>query len=265
MTQPILGARIAELRNQKGITQKELADACNIDIRTIQRIETGKVLPRMYTIRLLATALGTDISYFNGDDALVDKVETAGLLKLPFIAALVLSLNYIPVVLGILTLAPDSVLKNIFAIIHIISSVFVFRGFYLLGVQKQNQAMTISAAIGMVLLPLLNFMTLMQGVLFFDTINMAVILIVASVNAIVFGVSLLGEAKKKGSGGNLYKMAGYIMLVQSALFLTGNFQFVCIALIISVFSNFVMASLLYKESRAGQTPEEETNLGAALG
>lgn len=265
MTQPILGARIAELRNQKGITQKELADACNIDIRTIQRIETGKVLPRMYTIRLLAAALGTDISYFNGDDALVDKAETAGLLKLPFIAALVLSLNYIPAVLNILTLAPDSVLKNIFTIIHIIGSVFVFRGFYLLGEQNQNQAMTISSTIGMVLSPLLNFMSLMQGVLFFDTINMAVILIVGCVNAIVFGVSLLGEAKKKGSCSNLYKMAGYITLVQSALFLSGNFQLVCIGLIVSVFCNFVLTSILYKESRAGQVPDEEASLGAAMG
>ena len=265
MTQPLLGTRIAELRNQKGVTQKELADACNIDIRTIQRIETGKVLPRMYTIRLLAAALGTDISYFNGDEALVDKIETAGLLKWPFIAALFFSLNYIPVVLNIMTLAPDSVMKNIFTGVYIISFVFFFRGFYLLGKQNQNQAMTISSLLGMVLLPLLNLINLMQGILFFETINMAVIFIVACVNAIVFGISLLGEANKKLSGGHLYKMAGYITLVQSALFLTGNFQLVSIGLIVSVFCNFVMTSILYKESRAGQTPDEETTFGAALG
>lgn len=265
MTQPLLGTRIAELRNQKGITQKELADACNIDIRTIQRIETGKVLPRMYTIRLLAAALGTDISYFNGDEVLVDRVETAGLLRWSFIAALVFSLNYIPVVLNIMTLAPDSILKNVFTGIYIISSIFLFRGFYLLGKQSQNQAMMISALLGMVLLPLLNLINLMQGILFFDTINITAIFTVTGVNAIVFGVSLLSEANKKVSGGHLYKMAGYITLVQSALFLTGNFQLVCIGMIISVFCNFVMTSILYKESSAGQTPNEEANFGAALG
>ena len=254
MTQPLLGTRIAELRNQKGITQKELADACNIDIRTIQRIEAGKVLPRMYTIRLLAAALGTDISYFNADREQVEMAQTAGLLKGTFIAGLVFSLNYIPVVLNIITLGPDSVMKNVFTIIHIISCVFFFRGFYLLGKQNQNQAMTISALLAMVLLPLLNMMNIMQGVLFFDGINMGVILIVACVNAIVFGMSLIRQ------GGNLYKAAGYITLVQSVLFLTGAFQLVSIGLIISVFCNFVMTYILFKESRTGQTPEEETNM-----
>src|SRR5689334_6895520 len=104
MTQPLLGTLIAELRNQKGITQKELADACNIDIRTIQRIETGKVLPRMYTIRLLAAALGTDINYFNGDNAFADQAPAENFLKWSVIAGLIFTLNYIPVVLNILTL-----------------------------------------------------------------------------------------------------------------------------------------------------------------
>ncbi len=111
MTQPLLGTRIAELRNQKGITQKELADACNIDIRTIQRIEAGKVLPRMYTIRMLAAALGTDISYFNADTVQVERAQTAGLLKGHSLPDLIFSLNYIPVVLNIITLGPDSVMK----------------------------------------------------------------------------------------------------------------------------------------------------------
>lgn len=254
MTQPLLGTRIAELRNQKGITQKELADACNIDIRTIQRIETGKVLPRMYTIRLLAAALGTDINYFNGDTAFTDQAPTENVLKWSFIAGLIFSLNYIPVVLNILTLSPDTVMKNVFTIIHIISCVFFFRGFYLLGKHSQNQPMAISALLAMVLLPLLNLINMVQGILFFDTINMAVILIVVCVNAIVFGISLLRE------GGNLYKAAGYITLIQSALFLTGNFPLVSFGLIISVFCNFVMTYLLFKESRAGQTPEEGTNV-----
>jgi transcriptional regulator with XRE-family HTH domain len=254
MTQPLLGTRIAELRNQKGITQKELADACNIDIRTIQRIETGKVLPRMYTIRLLAAALGTDISYFSSDTAQVEMAQTTSLLKGTFIAGIIFSLNYIPIVLNIITLGADSVLKNVFTVLHIISCVFFFRGFYLLGKQTQNQAMTISALLAMVLLPLLNMMNIMQGLLFFDTINMMVILIVACVNAIVFGMSFIRQ------GGSLYKVAGYITLVQSALFLTGNFQLVSVGLIISVFCNFVMTAILYKESGAGHTPEEDTEI-----
>jgi transcriptional regulator with XRE-family HTH domain len=41
MNQPELGLKIAELRKAKGVTQEELALNCNINVRTIQRIETG--------------------------------------------------------------------------------------------------------------------------------------------------------------------------------------------------------------------------------
>ncbi len=37
-----LGIRIKEFRIQKKMTQTELASHCDIDIRTIQRIEKGK-------------------------------------------------------------------------------------------------------------------------------------------------------------------------------------------------------------------------------
>jgi transcriptional regulator with XRE-family HTH domain len=265
MIQPILGTRIAELRNQKGITQKELADACNVDIRTIQRIEAGKVLPRMYTIRLLAAALGTEISSFKGDHIQPPNVLPGKPLKWPFIAALVFSLNYIPVVLNIITLAPNSFINTVFIIIHIISCLFFFRGFYWLGKQSGNQAMAISALLSMILLPLLNMINLMQGIFFFDTINVAVIFIVVCVNAIIFGMSLLSEANKKLPRNNLYKIAGFTTLVQSALFLTGNFQLVAIGLIISIFCNFIMTVILFKESRSEQIQNEEGSMSSVMG
>ncbi len=59
-----LGNAITALRIKKGMTQKELSEACTIDIRTIQRIEAGEVTPRMHTIKLLSNALGCDPGYF---------------------------------------------------------------------------------------------------------------------------------------------------------------------------------------------------------
>jgi transcriptional regulator with XRE-family HTH domain len=265
MTQPLLGTRIAELRSQKGITQKELADACNIDIRTIQRIEAGKVLPRMYTIRLLAAALGTEISCFHGDNTSTENAHSGRLLKWPFIAALVFSLNYIPVVLNIISLAPNSIINTVFIIIHIISCLFFFRGFYWLGKQSGNQAMAISALLSMILLPLINMINLMQGIVFFDTINTAVIFIVVCINAIIFGMSLLNEANKRLPRNNLYKIAGYTTLVQSALFITGNFQLVATGLIISVFCNFMMTIILFKESRHERSQHEEGTMSSVMG
>jgi transcriptional regulator with XRE-family HTH domain len=41
MKQPELGQKILKLRKQKGFTQEELVAQCNINVRTIQRIEAG--------------------------------------------------------------------------------------------------------------------------------------------------------------------------------------------------------------------------------
>lgn len=61
MNQPELGKKVAELRKAKGLTQEELVSKCNFTVRTLQRIESGVVTPRSYTIKLLFTALGYDI------------------------------------------------------------------------------------------------------------------------------------------------------------------------------------------------------------
>ncbi|WP_297337096.1 helix-turn-helix domain-containing protein [Algoriphagus sp.] len=55
--QPQLGKKISELRKAKGLTQEELVEKCNLNVRTIQRIEAGEVTPRSYTIKALFEAL----------------------------------------------------------------------------------------------------------------------------------------------------------------------------------------------------------------
>lgn len=62
MKQPDLGLKILELRKAKGLTQEELVERCNINVRTIQRIEAGEVTPRSYTIKSILDALGYDFS-----------------------------------------------------------------------------------------------------------------------------------------------------------------------------------------------------------
>ncbi|XLS28951.1 helix-turn-helix domain-containing protein [Flavobacteriaceae bacterium M23B6Z8] len=60
MKQPELGLKISEIRKQKGLTQEELVEKCNINVRTIQRIEAGEVMPRSYTIKTILNALEVD-------------------------------------------------------------------------------------------------------------------------------------------------------------------------------------------------------------
>src|SRR6476661_144192 len=97
MKQPELGIRIAELRIQNRMTQKELADLCNVDIRTIQRIEAGEVEPRMHTLKLLSAALGFELSQFNGHEEKNTKIAGVG-IKSSFVAGIVFSINAVPLV-----------------------------------------------------------------------------------------------------------------------------------------------------------------------
>jgi len=72
MKQPDLGKKISELRKAKGLTQEELVEKCNISVRTLQRIETGEVTPRSYTIKTILAALEYDLSTIaENDDTII--------------------------------------------------------------------------------------------------------------------------------------------------------------------------------------------------
>jgi uncharacterized Tic20 family protein len=65
MNQPDLGLKIAELRQQKGLTQEKLAEYCEVSARTIQRIESGEVEPRSFTRNSLSNILEFDLGKEN--------------------------------------------------------------------------------------------------------------------------------------------------------------------------------------------------------
>jgi transcriptional regulator with XRE-family HTH domain len=71
MKQPELGRKIVELRKNKRLTQEELVDKCNISIRTVQRIESGEVTPRDYTVKTIFSALD-----FNLDQISLDETDS---------------------------------------------------------------------------------------------------------------------------------------------------------------------------------------------
>lgn len=82
MKQPELGRKIVELRQQKGYTQEELVEQCNISVRTIQRIEAGEVSPRVYTIKTILSALDRDLDDLQQDSIFETKVKEAMLLEI---------------------------------------------------------------------------------------------------------------------------------------------------------------------------------------
>ena len=56
------------LRNNLGLSQKELADRCHVTQQFIQRIEKGKVNPSLKTASRIASALGVTVDELIGKE-----------------------------------------------------------------------------------------------------------------------------------------------------------------------------------------------------
>lgn len=69
MNQHEIGRKLSELRKNKGLTQEELAIRCGVNVRTIQRIETGTVSPRIATLKLIGAELDYEIPFEENDDS----------------------------------------------------------------------------------------------------------------------------------------------------------------------------------------------------
>lgn len=59
---------IKTIREQKHLTQEELADLTGLSVRTIQRIEAGKE-PKGHTAKVLAEALSVEVNALSGGEA----------------------------------------------------------------------------------------------------------------------------------------------------------------------------------------------------
>lgn len=82
MKQPELGKKIAELRKAKSLTQEELVEKCKLNVRTLQRIESGMVTPRSYTLKTIFAVLEFTVNDSSESDLkrriasfIMDKIE----------------------------------------------------------------------------------------------------------------------------------------------------------------------------------------------
>ena len=58
----LIGNNIRKRRNDKGISQQELADHANIAKSSVQRIEKGTMNPSILTLKNISVALDLDLS-----------------------------------------------------------------------------------------------------------------------------------------------------------------------------------------------------------
>lgn len=60
--QRIIGEKIRFIRESKGITQQDLAAACNFEKANMSRIEAGRTNPTISTLYKISQALGVKIT-----------------------------------------------------------------------------------------------------------------------------------------------------------------------------------------------------------
>jgi transcriptional regulator with XRE-family HTH domain len=260
MQSSALGNRISKLRTQSNMTQKELADLCNVDIRTIQRIESGEVVPRMHTVKLLANALGVHADFFK-----ILPVETGEpsrqQINMAFMAGILYSINALLIVYYLITRQLNPFVHIFSMAIHSVAFIFFLKGFYLLAKNHKNPLLEITALLSMVLLPLTNIA---------DTLNVYFpangllganmlpnIFTLLCINDILLGIGLIVQANKSTDykKTNLYRIAGVIAIVSSILYLSTSFTMIAAGLMISFISNAAMTYLLYAERKSGERQE----------
>ena len=170
MKQPELGQKILALRKQKGFTQEELVEKCNINVRTIQRIEAGDVSPRSYTIKAILEVLGFNYyevfeeTYISGKFDKILGINKDKIYK-QLNSAIIFGIVYF--VIGFVEIASEyyRVTENRFLLenavyilvklISICSFTFFIRGFVIVGNMYKNY-----------FLEIITFMVLIINILF---------------------------------------------------------------------------------------------------
>ena len=108
----LIGKKISETRKIKGLTQEELAEQSNINLRTIQRIENSESEPKGKTLQLICNTLQIDLEELINDSALKDNSLGAKIINGLFL--LVFNLVLVSII-GFLTLDTNANVNTVFA------------------------------------------------------------------------------------------------------------------------------------------------------
>ena len=275
MKQPELGKTIIELRKQKGLTQEELVEKCNITVRTIQRIEAGETTPRSYTIKTILNAMGFEYEsvfgkkYISGKFDKVLRIHPSNLNNV-LISALIAGIIYF--IMGFaettfyaLSLSdlsfgnwPDLSTNgdappfsySLTKIISIVSFSFFMRGFVLIGSYYKNYLIEIMAFLMIVINIVFGISEMIsintdEGFVSFILVSRALTI---GVIMIPFGVGIL----RLKSLGMLSSVTGVVEIVTGICFATLFLS--VIGLIILLPLELLELLLLYKASLKLKSP-----------
>lgn len=235
MQQPELGRRLTALRKEKNLTQEELVEKSHVSVRTIQRIESGEVLPRTITVKILLEALGESYESFSTKQNQVMETQKSTLpntnrntLLIAGLAGAVYLIS--EVILGAMDISwfagsrdwgfRMNAIYTGLTVVMVISLVLFARGFIALSVVFENSLLKVAAY-------LLIIATVSKGILDVSSLSVndmesiwipyAVIAVVMGAVGIVFGVALL---RLQDSMGELSRVAGILEIVMGCMLIT---------------------------------------------
>lgn len=248
LKQPELGQSILTLRQKKKITLEELVEICNINVRTLQRIEAGEVTPRDYTIRIILDAL--DYNFEQVESSILKKSAIKN-LQMGWIAGIVYF------VFGIFEIVVDyerfeeglpyyfPLLYTTVKIIVTISFIFFMLGFFEVGKSYKSSLLKITAFLMMgsfIVIELYDIISV------FEDISADEFLLIKGSEAVIFGgVELIfGIAlfRLNSNLGSVPKLAGIFEIIAGVFFITFILAF--LGLVVLIPATILEIILLYK-------------------
>ena len=262
MKQPELGKRILELRKSKGFTQEELVEKCNINVRTIQRIEAGDVSPRNFTIKTILEALGVDADAFFGpsihEENKVDfSKEDITTLRNSWIGAIFFTIFAgFGIVIESFLLSHDEVVDGeliyrvISGVLSLATLFFFLKGYKVLGDRYGNKTLVSGTFIYFILEFLMILITIILTVFEFDSlivegISGVALILLLGVGELILG---LGIQKLKEQLGSFAQVVGVFKIVNGAMLITVILSPISIFITIPVLIMEIV--LLFKASQS---------------
>ncbi|MCC5930385.1 MAG: helix-turn-helix transcriptional regulator [Cyclobacteriaceae bacterium] len=257
MKQPLLGQKIQEWRRARGLTQEELVERCNINVRTIQRIEAGEVTPRSYTVKAILEVLEVNPEEIPNDGFEVEEPNKGSIsswLRFSFIAGIVYLIFVIAETLfDIYLLSGKSSLSLVWgyaytflkSLVLILFILFTF-GFYKLGDMFSNLLLKTVV----ILLMIATSVFIVEDVVAYwmgKELMLELVLrsLVIGVLYVLFAVCLLQLSKKRG---NLYLITGVLGILSGLSFL--SLIFFIPGLIMLTLFEIMLVVLLYEEFKS---------------
>ncbi len=224
LKQPQLGQTILNLRQLKKLTQEELVEQCNINVRTLQRIEAGEVTPRDFTVRAILTALEYDIDQVQKS---IEQKSGNRKLQIAWIAGAVYFLLGVFEAVADFTRFTDdlpfyfNLVYTSIKLVAVISFVLFMMGFVVVGERYNNSIVKIGAwlmAASVAIIGIYDIISL------FSPMTEEEFWLIKGGEGVMFGaadiVFGIGLFKLTSELGNMAKVAGVLEIIAGAMFLT---------------------------------------------